>query len=44
MLPADFPRKKANQLSEAQAIKNVKLVEKYNPNGYIPSVVILEKS
>ncbi|MDN3689791.1 thioredoxin family protein [Cyclobacterium jeungdonense] len=42
MLRADFPRKKANQLSEAQAIKNGKLAEKYNPNGYFPLVVILD--
>lgn len=41
MLRADFPRKKANQLSDAQASKNGKLAEKYNPNGYFPLVVIL---
>lgn len=43
MLRADFPRKKANQLSEAQANKNGKLAEKYNPNGYFPLVVILDE-
>ncbi|WP_291373023.1 thioredoxin family protein [Cyclobacterium sp.] len=43
MLRADFPRKKANQLSEEQAIKNGKLAEKYNPNGYFPLVVVLDK-
>ncbi|WP_317168747.1 thioredoxin family protein [Cyclobacterium plantarum] len=43
MLRADFPRKKTNQLSEAQAIKNGELAEKYNPNGYFPLVVVLDK-
>ncbi|WP_162343748.1 thioredoxin family protein [Cyclobacterium salsum] len=42
MLRADFPRKKANQLSDAQASKNGKLAEKYNPNGYFPLVVVLD--
>lgn len=42
MLRADFPRKKANQLAEAQASNNGRLAEKYNPNGYFPLVVVLD--
>lgn len=43
MLKADFPRKKANTLSEEQQEKNNKLFEKYNSNGYFPFVVVLDK-
>ena len=43
MLKADFPRKKANALSEEQQEKNSKLFEKYNLNGYFPFVVVLDK-
>lgn len=43
LLRADFPRKKANKLSEEQAGKNGELAEKYNPDGYFPLVVVLDK-
>ena len=44
MLKADFPRKKKNQLSETQQIQNNKLAELYNPNGFFPLVVVLDKN
>lgn len=40
---ADFPRKKGNQLPKEQAGQNNRLAEKYNPNGYFPLVVLLDK-
>ena len=43
MLKADFPRRKENQLSEAQKNHNAKLFEKYNKMGYFPLVVVLTK-
>ncbi|NCT17897.1 MAG: thioredoxin family protein [Flavobacteriaceae bacterium CG_4_8_14_3_um_filter_34_10] len=43
MLKADFPRRKANRLSEEQTKKNALLAEKYNPSGYFPFVVVLNK-
>ncbi|SFU66891.1 Thioredoxin-related protein [Pustulibacterium marinum] len=42
MLKADFPRKKENQLPEAQQTHNKALAENYNPNGYFPLVVVLD--
>jgi|TARA_B100000780_G_C21043133_1_gene418651 thioredoxin-related protein len=43
LIQADFPRKKKNALKiEQQEINNF-LAEKYNPNGYFPLVVILNK-
>ncbi len=44
MLKADFPRKKKNQLSETLQNQNNKLAELYNPNGYFPLVVVLDKN
>ena len=44
LLQADFPRKKKNSLSENQQKVNNFLAEKYNPNGYFPFVVVLDKS
>lgn len=44
MVRADFPRRKANKLSEEQEERNATLAEKYNTNGYFPFVVILDKS
>lgn len=41
MYRADFPRKKANKLPEAQARANGELAEKFNPQGYFPLVVVL---
>lgn len=43
MLKADFPRKKANKLSESLTIQNRKLAEKYNKEGFFPLVVVLSK-
>ncbi|MCM4171581.1 thioredoxin family protein [Arenibacter sp. TNZ] len=44
MLRADFPRKKANQLPDAQKDKNAQLAEKYNKNGYFPLVLVLDSN
>lgn len=44
MLKADFPRKKANKLSEAQELQNKRLAETYNNQGYFPYVVVLNKN
>ncbi|MFI1743773.1 thioredoxin family protein [Thalassobellus sediminis] len=41
MLQADFPRRKANKLSEALTAQNSKLAEAYNNQGYFPLVVVL---
>jgi thioredoxin-related protein len=43
LVKADFPKKKANQLSETQTKINKLLAEKYNPNGNFPLVVVLDK-
>jgi thioredoxin-related protein len=42
MLQADFPRKKKNNLSEAQNASNAKLAELYNKSGIFPFVVVLD--
>lgn len=44
MLKADFPRKKANKLSEELTLQNGKLAEKYNNQGFFPLVVLLDKN
>ena len=44
MLKADFPKKSKNKLTDEQQEKNDKLAEKYNPNGYFPYVVVLDKT
>lgn len=41
---ADFPKKKANQLSPEVSESNIKLAEKYNKNGSFPLVVLLDKT
>lgn len=41
---ADFPRKKQNQLPEEKSGVNKKLAEKYNPKGYFPLIVVLDKN
>lgn len=41
MLKADFPKRKANRLSEKQQAQNDRLAERYNNKGYFPHVVIL---
>ena len=44
MVRADFPKRKANKLSKEQELKNAKLAEEYNPNGYFPMVVIMDEN
>jgi thioredoxin-related protein len=41
---ADFPKKKKNQLPEEKLSVNKTLAEKYNPKGYFPLVVVLDKN
>ena len=41
---ADFPRKKANRLSETLTAQNTVLAEKYNSQGHFPLVVVLDKN
>ena len=41
---ADFPRKKANELSKEQTELNRKLAEKFNLEGSFPLVVVLDKN
>lgn len=41
LVKANFPRKKANQLSQEQTKHNRQLAEKYNKEGSFPLVVIL---
>jgi thioredoxin-related protein len=41
---ADFPKKKANQLSPELTESNNKLAEKYNKNGSFPLVILLNKT
>lgn len=43
MLQADFPKRKKNALTDEQQEKNNKLAEQYNPNGYFPFVVVMDK-
>ena len=43
LVKANFPRKKANQLSEEQETHNRNLAEKYNVEGSFPLVVLLDK-
>ncbi|MCF6333899.1 MAG: thioredoxin family protein [Draconibacterium sp.] len=44
LLKADFPKRKMNKLSGQQQLKNNKLAEKYNPKGFFPFVVVLDKT
>ncbi len=41
MVKVDFPRKKKNRLPKAQAEKNNRLAEQYNPHGIFPLVVVM---
>jgi len=43
LLKADFPKRKAHELSKEQQEKNNQLAEVYNKNGLFPEVVILNK-
>lgn len=40
---ADFPRKKKNKLPEKVANSNAEIADKFNPNGYFPFVLLLNK-
>ncbi|WP_318311566.1 thioredoxin family protein [Flagellimonas crocea] len=44
MYDADFPRKKQNQLPPEKLNQNKALAEKYNPKGYFPLVVVMDKN
>jgi thioredoxin-related protein len=44
LVKANFPRKKANQLSEEQSNHNRNLAEKYNIEGSFPLVVLLDNT
>ncbi len=44
LVKANFPRKKANQLSDAQTEHNRILAEKYNVEGSFPLVVLLDNT
>ncbi|MCF8274854.1 MAG: thioredoxin family protein [Flavobacteriaceae bacterium] len=44
MFKADFPRKKANKLSDDMTAQNTKLAEMYNSQGFFPLVVVLDKN
>ncbi|RIV31420.1 thioredoxin family protein [Flagellimonas lutimaris] len=44
MYDADFPRKKKNQLPQEKLNVNKSLAEKYNPKGYFPLVVVMDKN
>ena len=44
LVRADFPRKKANELSKEQTEHNQKLAEKYNLEGSFPLVVVMDKN
>lgn len=41
---ADFPKKKANQLTEEKTKENKQLAEKYNIEGSFPLVVMFDKN
>lgn len=41
LLKADFPKKKANALPEAQTKANQELAEIYNPEGSFPKVIVM---
>ena len=44
LVRADFPRKKANELSKEQTEHNQKLAEKYNLEGSFPLVIVMDKN
>lgn len=44
LVKANFPRKKANELSKEQTNHNRNLAEKYNVDGSFPLVVVLDKN
>lgn len=44
LVNADFPRKKKDQLSEAQQKENDALAAKYNPEGRFPFTLLLDSN
>ena len=40
---ADFPRKKENKLKDQFVQQNKELADRYNPKGYFPLVLVLDK-
>jgi thioredoxin-related protein len=44
LIQVDFPRSKRNRLSSSQIAKNEKLAERYNPDGIVPFLVIVDES
>ncbi|WP_310595822.1 thioredoxin family protein [Flavobacterium sp.] len=44
LVRADFPKKKANQLSDELTSSNKKLAEKYNKEGNFPLVVVVDSN
>ena len=44
LVKADFPKKKANALTEDQKKHNDALADKYNKEGYFPLVLVLDKT
>jgi thioredoxin-related protein len=44
LLKADFPKKKANALSEEQQKHNASLSEKYNREGNFPLIVVMDSN
>jgi thioredoxin-related protein len=44
LFKADFPRKKANRLSEELMKQNKDLADKYNPQGYFPFILLIDKN
>ena len=41
---ADFPRKKANQLSKEEISQNEKIADMYNPHGNFPFIVLVNST
>lgn len=41
---ADFPRKKENKLKDQLVQQNKELADRYNPKGYFPLVLVLDKN
>lgn len=43
LFKADFPRKKKNKLPEKVSVANAEIANTFNPNGYFPLVLLLNK-
>ena len=44
LVQVDFPRSKKNRLSADQIARNEKLAEKYNPDGILPFLVVVDEN